>query len=75
MRGCRYYIGVIMDEYEEEINKRFGCAECGHTFCMECETPDMIPKFCPFCATPVYNKDVDEDDEVDPDSAYWPTDY
>jgi hypothetical protein len=42
---------------------------------MECETPDMIPKFCPFCATPVYNKDVDEDDEVDPDSAYWPTDY
>ena len=26
------------EEYEdEEIIKRFGCAECGHTFAMECE--------------------------------------
>jgi hypothetical protein len=55
-----------MDEYdEEEIVKRFGCSECGHSFAMECETPDMIPKFCPFCATPVYSRDVDEDDEYD----------
>ena len=49
----------------EEIVKRFGCAECGHSFAMECETPDMIPKFCPFCANPVYIRDVDEDDEYD----------
>ena len=52
-----------MDEEEEDVEKRFGCAECGHSFCMECETPDMIPKFCPFCASPVYIKDVDEEDE------------
>jgi hypothetical protein len=52
-------------EEEEYMNKRFECVECGHTFVMECETPDMIPKFCPFCASPVYLKDEDEyyDDE------------
>jgi len=50
------------EEFDDDVEKRFGCAECGHTFCMECEE-DMIPKFCPFCASPVYIRDVDEDDE------------
>lgn len=50
----------------EEVEKRFACNECGHTFVMECEE-DMIPKFCPFCASPVYIKDVDEEDEFDAD--------
>ena len=44
------------EEYEEEIIKRFGCAECGHSFAMECESPDMTPRFCPFCAAPVYSR-------------------
>ncbi len=52
-------------EGHEEINKRFGCHECGHNFVMECETEDMTPKFCPFCASPVYVRDVDEEDEYD----------
>ena len=43
----------------EEVEKRFGCSECGHTFVMECEE-DMIPKFCPFCGAPVYNKDEEQ---------------
>ena len=61
-------IGAKMEEeFEEEgeIIKRFGCPECGHSFAMDCETPDMLPKFCPFCASPVYIRDVDEDDEYD----------
>ena len=64
------------DEFEEEgeIIKRFGCPECGHSFAMDCETPDMLPKFCPFCASPVYIRDVDEDDEYDAD-VDWPDDY
>jgi len=53
------------EEFEEEIVKRFGCAECGHSFAMECEDEEMTPRFCPFCAAPVYNRDVDEDDEYD----------
>ena len=43
----------------EEVEKRFGCNECGHTFCMECEE-DMIPKFCPFCGAPVYDGDAEQ---------------
>lgn len=49
----------------DEVEKRFGCDECGHTFCMECEE-DMIPRFCPFCASPVYSRD-DEDLEWEGD--------
>tara|TARA_Y100001936_G_scaffold253911_1_gene322249 strand:+ start:5913 stop:6107 length:195 start_codon:yes stop_codon:yes gene_type:complete len=48
------------EEEEHEFLKRFQCHECGHTFCMECETEDMIPKFCPFCASPVYVEDDDD---------------
>ena len=40
-----------MEEEEEEILKRFNCIECGHTFVMECESDEMTPKFCPFCAS------------------------
>ena len=47
----------------DEVEKRFGCDECGHTFVMECEE-DMMPKFCPFCGNPVYGRDVDEQDAV-----------
>tara|TARA_Y100000310_G_scaffold53860_1_gene49398 strand:+ start:2199 stop:2390 length:192 start_codon:yes stop_codon:yes gene_type:complete len=54
------------DFEEEDMNKRFECVECGHTFVMECETPDMIPNFCPFCASPVYIKDDDEFDDDEP---------
>ena len=54
-----------MDLDEAETVKRFGCAECVHSFAMECESDDMIPKFCPFCAAPVYIRDVDEEDEYD----------
>ena len=55
------------EEFEdEEIVKRFGCAECGHSFAMECESADMIPRFCPFCASPVYSRD-DEDLEWEGD--------
>ena len=52
---------------DEDVEKRFGCSECGSIFCMECEE-DMIPKFCPFCANPVYCRDEEEycdDDEVE----------
>ena len=49
----------------DEVEKRFGCDECGHTFCMECEE-DLIPRFCPFCASPVYSRD-DEDLEWEGD--------
>jgi len=55
------------EEFEEEIVKRFGCAECGHSFARECEDEEMTPRFCPFCAAPVYDRDVDEDDEFDLD--------
>jgi hypothetical protein len=27
----------------------------------------MMPKFCPFCANPVYGRDVDEEEEWDED--------
>ena len=47
----------------EDVEKRFGCDECGHTFVMECDE-DMMPRFCPFCSNPVYNKDEDEDEET-----------
>ena len=53
----------------DEVEKRFGCAECGSIFCMECEE-DMIPRFCPFCANPVYDRDVDEKDEWDGEDVY-----
>ena len=49
-----------MDFDEDEILKRFECFECGHTFVMECESDEMTPKFCPFCAAPVYIKEEDE---------------
>ena len=49
----------------DEVEKRFGCDECGHTFCMECEEA-MSPRFCPFCASPVYSRD-DEDLEWEGD--------
>ena len=56
------------DDFEDdEIVKRFGCSECGHSFAMEVEEDMPSPKFCPFCATPVYNRDVDEEDEFDLD--------
>ena len=29
---------------------------------------DMMPKFCPFCSNPVYNRDVDEKDEYNDDN-------
>ena len=54
----------------DEVEKRFGCDECGHTFCMECEE-DMIPRFCPFCASPVYSRD-DEDLEWEDDDDDFP---
>ena len=44
----------------DEVEKRFGFDECGHTFCMECEE-DMIPRFCPFCANPVYDRDAEKE--------------
>jgi len=37
---------------------------------MECESPDMIPRFCPFCAEPVYSRDVDEEDEYDDEDGF-----
>ena len=40
----------------DEVEKRFACDECGHSFVMECEE-DMIPKFCPFCSQPVFVTD------------------
>ena len=49
-----------MDLDEDEILKRFNCIECGHTFVMECESDEMTPKFCPFCAATVY---VDEEED------------
>ena len=52
----------------DEVEKRFGCDECGHTFVMECEE-DMIPRFCPFCSFPVRNKDDDDDEDE------WEDDY
>jgi hypothetical protein len=51
---------------DEDVEKRFGCAECGSIFCMECEE-DMIPKFCPFCANPVYCRDDEEEEFCDDD--------
>ncbi len=54
-----------MDLDEDEIVKRFGCAACGHSFAMECESPDMIPRFCPFCAEPVQRAIVELSDEQD----------
>lgn len=62
-----------MDLDEDEIVKRFGCMECGHSFAMECEDEEMTPRFCPFCAAPVYIRDVDEEDEIDDED--WPTGY
>ena len=50
----------------DEVEKRFGCSECGSIFCMECEE-DMIPKFCPFCANPVYNRDEEQEWDGDDD--------
>jgi len=64
-----------MDLDEDEIVKRFGCAECGHSFAMECEDEEMTPRFCPFCAAPVYVRDVEEEDEIDIDDEDWPTGY
>ena len=57
-----------MEEEEEEILKRFNCIECGHTFVMECESDEMTPKFCPFCAATVY---IDEDED---DNKYYEDD-
>ena len=50
----------------DEVEKRFGCDECGSVFCMECEE-DMIPKFCPFCANPVYSRDEEQEWDGDDD--------
>ena len=48
----------------DEVEKRFGCNECGHTFVMECEE-DMMPKFCPFCGNPVYDRDNEKEEYND----------
>ena len=57
-------------EEEDEILKRFQCHECGHTFVMECESDEMTPKFCPFCASPLYVEDEDDDDYTFDDDNY-----
>jgi len=51
----------------EKEEKRFGCDECGHIFVMECDE-DMIPRFCPFCSAPVYDRDEEEESEYDDDN-------
>ena len=51
----------------EKEEKRFGCDECGHIFVMECDE-DMIPRFCPFCSAPVYDRDEAEESQYDDDN-------
>ena len=48
----------------DEVEKRFACDECGHTFVMECDE-DMMPKFCPFCGKPVYDRDNEKEEYND----------
>ena len=54
----------------DEVEKRFACDECGHSFVMECEE-DMIRKFCPFCSQPVFVTDETRI-EWDEDNDHYP---
>ena len=59
----------------EEFEKRFYCDNCGHNFCMEVDEDMPQPKFCIFCASPVfmssdsdgqnmrYREEYDDEDE------------
>ena len=51
------------DEYEV----RFYCDACGHNFCLELDDEMPKPKFCIFCASPIYYReseyDYDDDEE------------
>jgi len=52
-----------MDEDEYEV--RFYCDSCGHNFCLELDEDMPTPKFCIFCASPIYFREDEDDDEDD----------
>ena len=49
-------------ENENEYEVRFYCDSCGHNFCLELDDDMPSPKFCIFCASPVYFRDDEEFD-------------
>ena len=40
-------------------------SSCGHNFCLELDEDMPSPKFCIFCASPVYFREDDYEDEDD----------
>ena len=60
-----------MDEDEDEYEVRFYCDACGHNFCLELDDDMPKPKFCIFCASPIYYResdyDYDDEDEEEED--------
>ena len=51
----------------DDIEKRFYCNECGHKFCLELDEYMPEPKFCIFCASPIF---IRKDEEYDEDEFY-----
>ena len=56
----------MKDDNSETFEVRFYCNECGHKFCLELDEDMPEPKFCIFCASPIFiRKDEYEDSDED----------
>ena len=53
---------------DEEFEKRFYCDNCGHNFCMEVDEDMPQPKFCIFCASPVF---ISSDEEYEDEDEFY----
>ena len=65
-KGCEIVDIAQEINMEEEFEKRFYCDNCGHNFCMEVDEDMPQPKFCIFCASPVFiSREEEYDDDED----------
>ena len=53
---------------DEQYEQRFYCNSCGHNFCMEVDEDMPPPKFCIFCASPVF---IGSDEEYDDEDEFY----
>ena len=54
---------------DDNFEIRFYCDDCGHNFCLELNEDMPEPKFCIFCASPIFIRQ-DEYEDSDEDEFY-----